>query len=274
MLEAHWEQELQKVVPTKDLNFLSSVFPQLREIFPTFKSFSKAGIDDLKGTGMALDQSRNVQITDSILLLNRGDHFLLKVLPIEAQFSPVFGIGVADFNGDGKTDAILAMNFFGVIPGESRQDAGCGLLLLGDGEGGFKPATPLESGIAFFGEGRGLAVCDFDHDGRMDFAATQYRGGTKLFHNVTARRGLRVRLKGTSANPQAIGASVRLHFKSGRDSPAQEIKLGAGYLSQDSPGLVFGLPADPESLRIQWPGGKEQTVPVAQGAELVEAKAE
>jgi hypothetical protein len=79
---------------------------------------------------------------DSMVFLNRGDHFEARQLPIEAQFAPAFGISVADFDGDGNEDVFLAQNFFGVDAETSRHDAGIGLVLVGDGRGGFRALGP------------------------------------------------------------------------------------------------------------------------------------
>ena len=52
------------------------------------------------------------------------------------------------------------------------------------------------SGIKVYGEQRGCALADYDGDGRVDLAVTQNNGQTRLFHNVTAKPGLRVKLAG------------------------------------------------------------------------------
>src|SRR6185436_18427032 len=105
---------------------------------------------------------------DSMVFLNLGGHFEARTLPIEAQFAPAFGVSVADFDGNGNEDIFLAQNFFGVDAETSRHDAGTGLVLLGDGRGGFRALGPGESGVAIYGEQRGSAVADFDGDGCTD----------------------------------------------------------------------------------------------------------
>jgi hypothetical protein len=47
--------------------------------------------------------SRQITTTESAFLINDGKgNFILQALPYEAQFSPIRGIEVADFDNDGK----------------------------------------------------------------------------------------------------------------------------------------------------------------------------
>jgi enediyne biosynthesis protein E4 len=198
-----------------------------------------------------------VTTPDSMVFLNRGDRFEPRPLPIEAQVSPVFGITVGDFDGDGHADLIICQNFFGVSPDVSRHDAGRGLWLRGDGTGNFLAVSGQDSGIAVYGEGRGLAAADFDQDGRLDVAIAQNAGTTRIFRNTKAPPGLRVRLQGPDGNPEAIGAMVRLVDATGAPGPAWEIHAGSGYWSQDSSTLVLYLSDQREAaaILVRWPGG-------------------
>ena len=91
----------------------------------------------------------------------------------------------------------------------SRYDGGRGLILAGDGRGGFRPVPGQESGVKVYGEQRGSAVSDFDGDGRVDLAVSQNGAETKLYRNTSARPGLRVRLAGPAGNPNGVGAAMR-----------------------------------------------------------------
>jgi hypothetical protein len=62
-------------------------------------------------------------------------------------------------------------------------DAGRGLLLQGDGRGGFRAVPGQESGLLIYGEQRACAVGDFNHDGAIDLVVTQNSGPTKLYLN-------------------------------------------------------------------------------------------
>ena len=117
-----------------------------------------------------------------------------------------------------------------------------------------------ETGVYVMGEQRGVALGDFNHDARVDLAVSQNNAPTLLYLNQTGRRGLRVVLHGPAANPDAVGAKLRLLYEGGRPGPCRTIQAGAGYWSQDASTPVLGRPAVPATLWVRWPGGKEQTV--------------
>ncbi len=186
-------------------------------------------------------------------------------MPAEAQLAPGYAVCVGDYDGDGNEDVFLSQNFFAVAPDSSRCDAGRGLWLRGDGKGNLRAVRGQESGIKVYGEQRGAALCDDDGDGRIDLAVTQNGAETKLYHNVGARPGLRVRLKGMAGNPQGVGAQMRLGFGPGQ-GPVREIHAGSGYWSEDSAVQVLGTPQPPTQIWIRWPGGQETTSPIPENA--------
>jgi len=110
-----------------------------------------------------------------------------------------------------------------------------------------------ESGIKIYGEQRRSAVADYDQDGRIDLLVTQNRGTTQLFHNETAKPGLRVRLN-------AIGTTIRL--KAGEKfGPAREIHQ-AGV-------QVMSMPEPPTHVWVRWPGGKTTLSQIPAGAKEI-----
>ncbi|MDB6040393.1 MAG: ASPIC/UnbV domain protein, partial [Verrucomicrobiales bacterium] len=185
-----------------------------------------------------------------------------------AQFTPAFGINVADFDGDGCEDIFLSQNFFAVQPQTSRNDAGRGLLLKGHGRGAFATKDGAQSGIKIYGEQRGSAAADFDGDGRVDLVVSQNGGATTLLHNIGARPGLRVRLAGPARNPHAIGAVMRLEFED-KWGPSREVNCGSGYWSQNSLVQVLATPAVPTRIQIVWPGGRLTTSPLQESGKEV-----
>ena len=257
---------LSKVTPWREREVLLGAMPFLALKAPDHHAYGRASVQELLGEKAAAARELKATTFDSMVFLNRGDHFEAHPLPVEAQFAPAFGVSVADFDGDGHEDLFLAQNFFGVDAESCRQDAGTGLVLLGDGQGGFRALRPQEAGIAIYGEQRGCAVADFDEDGRVDLVVAQNRGPTRLFHNLRAAPGIRVQLCGPPDNPDAIGACVRLCWGDNKFGPAREIHAGSGYWSQDSSTLVLAAPTPPVALQVRWPGGKQQLWPCPPGA--------
>jgi len=97
----------------------------------------------------------NFNEPNTLLLINNGNlSFERRPLPVNAQFSPVYGIEIEDVNNDNKPDLLLGGNLFPVKPEIGRYDAMHGLVLLGDGLGNFEPSPSLQSGIMLKGEVR------------------------------------------------------------------------------------------------------------------------
>jgi hypothetical protein len=270
LLETETDGKSDRLLPRRDMAFLSAGMPWLRARFPTHKAFSTADVNSILSQPSDKAQFVQANTLASMAFLNRGDHFEARRLPGQAQWAPAFGLNVADMDGDGSEDVFLAQNFFAMLPEEPRLDAGRGLWLRGDGKGGLKSVPGQESGIKIYGEQRGSATCDFDADGRTDLVVTQNGGATKLFHNETAQPGLRVRLQGPPGNPLGIGAVLRL-FCGGKAGPARELHGGSGYWSQDSAIQVLATPQPPTKLEVRWPGGKVATVPVPASAREITA---
>ena len=124
-----------------------------------------------------------------------------------------------------------------------------------------------------YGEQRGVVVADFNEDGRVDLVVTQNGAETKLYENVGAKPGLRVRLVGPPGNPQGVGAVVRL-ASDGRLGPAREVHAGSGYWSQDGAVQVMGCAGVPTRVQVRWPGGRLTEVPVPPGSRELQVQYE
>jgi hypothetical protein len=270
MIEAHYEAPLDKTVPLRQLGVLVNGLPFLRQRFASNRAYGLASIQEVLGERLGAARKLEANWLESTVFLNRGDHFEVRVLPVEAQMAPAFATCIADFDGDGKEDLFMAQNFFATEPGTPRYDAGRGLLLKGDGKGGFTPVPGQDSGIEVYGEQRGAACCDFDGDGRLDLAVTQNGAETKLYRNLAAKPGLRVRLRGLGNNPQGFGAVLRLKTQE-RWGPAREVHGGAGYWSQDAVVQVLAAPQPAQELQVRWPGGKTTVFQIPAAASEVAA---
>jgi hypothetical protein len=265
IVEADYDPALKAIVPRRMRDKVAETLPELLGRFSTHKAFGQASMAEVLGSHQAAAHQVSVTTLASMVFLNRSNHFEARTLPPEAQFAPAFSVNVADFDGDGHEDVFLSQNFFANQPEVPRYDAGRGLLLRGDGTGMVEAVPGQESGILVYGEQRGAAVADFDHDGRVDLVVTENGAATKLFRNVAAKPGLRVRLIGPPGNSDGIGAQMRLFFGE-RAGPMREIHGGSGYWSLDSTVTVLSLPEPPSQLWVRWPGGKITSTPLASHA--------
>jgi enediyne biosynthesis protein E4 len=84
--------------------------------------------------------------------------FVFHPFPLVAQEAPVNTMVYTDVNGDGKADLILGGNEYEASVMTGRYDASYGLLLEGDGKGGWVGVSPAESGLILDGDVRDLKV--------------------------------------------------------------------------------------------------------------------
>ncbi len=267
-IESVWDPFLGKRVPVRGRLALAKVLPWVAGMYPTLRAVGPADVQAMLEPAGHTPTMLKLNTLDTTLFLNTGESLEKVDLPAEAQFAPTFGCSVADFDGDENEDIYLAQNFFNVDSESSRHDAGLGLVMLGDGQGGFRTLSSTESGVANLGHARGSVVSDFNGDGRVDLLTAQNNDRVKLHLNLTGRPGLRVRLKGAGENVQAIGASIRLG-QNGSLGPKREIRLGSGYWSQDGLVQLFVVGDSKAKLHIRWADSSIATVPVPAGAKAI-----
>jgi enediyne biosynthesis protein E4 len=107
--------------------------------------------------------SYSISTLSTSILINEGDGtFKVNSLPIEAQFSPMYGISIIDADRDGKLDIIAGGNLYRAKPEVGRYDASYGVFLKGDGKGNFISIPAKESGLFLDGEVRDIVKvrCD------------------------------------------------------------------------------------------------------------------
>ena len=257
--------------PVHDRSWLSQGIPKIASEFKSHAEFSRATIPAiLTRLGVSAAPWVGASELSSMVFLNRGSRFDALPLPMEAQKAPVFSVHVGDLDGDGLQDLLCSQNFFGTASDLTREDGGYGLVLRGRGEGTFEAWDPHVSGIRVFGEQRGAALGDFDHDGRLDVVISQNHGATRLFRNRAAVPGLRVVLKGTPGNPDGVGTELRLEDGQGRLGPMQTVGAGSGYWSQDSAVRILTRSNNAVALRVRWPNRPEQRLPLSPSQTTVE----
>ncbi len=245
------------VLPVRGRSCSSNAMPFLKDKFPTYRSFASATLDEIY-TPECLRKSYEFKATtlESGVYMNEGDgRFTFEPFPRIAQAAPGYGAVAGDFDGDARCDVYFVQNFFTREPETGFWDGGLSLMLRGDGDGGFTPVSPVESGLIIDGDAKGLALTDIRGAGLPTFAIAQNDGPLRVLRG--RRRLVSVRLEGRDGAPPPIGARVTLR-SDGQPNQTQELYAGSGYLSQSSPVLFFGA-ADGATayFHVKWPDGTE-----------------
>jgi len=136
------------LVPSRGRECSSEQMPFILSSFPTYEDFATASLMDVYGEEK-LESALHLQVNTfaSAVFINQGSHFERKQLPNHAQISPINRILVEDINQDGIPDLIIAGNMYNTEVETPRYDAGNGLVLIGDGNGNFKPKTVVNTGF-------------------------------------------------------------------------------------------------------------------------------
>ncbi len=190
-----------------------------------------------------------------------------------------FGVMFFDWDLDGRLDLVsinghLEEEITKVQASQKyRQPA---QLFWNAGAAGFVPVGPEQAGSALFTPivGRGCAQADLDGDGDEDLLFTQTGGAPLLLRKDRPidRRWVRLKLVGTRANRDALGATVQL--KAGGKTQWRTVTANRGYLSSSALPLTFGLgeATGVESIEVVWPGGQRQSVTAPQPGTLTEVR--
>jgi hypothetical protein len=178
-----------------------------------------------------------------------------------------WGTHFLDYDNDGNLDLMIVNGHINEVIERTRRDVSYReppLLLHNDGRGNFENMAAL-AGPVFQQKyrARGLAVGDWDNDGRPDVIFTCLNDSPVLLHNTTQGAGswIGLQLEGTRSNRDAIGAKVVV--SAGGRKLVRWITGGGSYLSSHDKRLIFGLGKNaPEQAvaQIHWPAGEVQTV--------------
>ena len=150
---------------------LATQMPSIKKNYLHWSDYAGKTAKDILGDEYDKAKKYAAYTLQSAVAINDGKgNFTLKNLPIEAQYAPVFGIGVDDFNHDGKLDILLGGNFFEVKPEMGRYDANQGTVLLGDGKGNFNFMPFANSGLKIRGAVRDIQPINIGKQKRWVFS--------------------------------------------------------------------------------------------------------
>lgn len=146
-----------KMYPYVTRDELLDQMSMMRTRYPDYASYADATMNDI-----FTDEERNGMIRleanclKTTLFLNKNGKLTEANLPIEAQTSPIHTLTVLDHNGDGKKDLLLCGNVNRARLRFGKSDANYGLLLTGDGRGGFSAVPQRRSGFWLTGDVRSV----------------------------------------------------------------------------------------------------------------------
>ena len=187
-----------------------------------------------------------------------------------------WGTSFLDFDNDGWKDLIVANGH--VYPAVDKFQWGTSfaqqLLLFKNGGKPAKGQLRFErvaaapnSGLAESVSARGLAIGDFDGDGKPDVIVAGMDGTPSLLRNVTDTKNnwLAIKLVGDPAKKtpkDAVGST--LYVTTGSLRQRFDITSGGGYASQNEQVARFGLGENRkiDNVEIIWANGEKQKISV------------
>lgn len=205
----------------------------LRKKFPTYAVYAEAQVPAFfPAQELAEAYVATGEYFTSVYLENTGarqkgslPQFKLRPLPMQAQIAPVFGLAAVDYDQDGYLDLISVGNLYATEVQNGPYDASLGLVMRGDGQGNFRPVSPVRSGFVIDGDAKGLAQIRVGNDCLL-WLVTQNNGAMRAYQQTSEPVGALLTLQPADAYAVvtlASGKKVR-----------QEFYYGSTYLSQSS----------------------------------------
>lgn len=154
----------EKSYPIAMKDELVKQIPSLSAKFKKFDDYRNATVSDMFAPEI-LNRSYklNACYMASCVMLNSADgSFMLKPLPLEAQFSPVYALYADDIDHDGTCDILTGGNLYKAKPGTGIYDASYGQFLKGNIDGRFTSVSALNSGFFTKGEIRNFKTLNID----------------------------------------------------------------------------------------------------------------
>ncbi len=146
-----------KSVPLALRDELTNALPYLKPRYPKYSDYAGQTLEQVFDSGLNNAVVKQAEtFATAVALSNRDGSYTLVALPSAAQIAPVYGILAGDFDHDGNTDLLLAGNFSGVQPEIGSMMASYGLILRGNGRGGFTLLHADQSGFVVPGESRDI----------------------------------------------------------------------------------------------------------------------
>ncbi|MCR9246052.1 MAG: VCBS repeat-containing protein [bacterium] len=176
------------VLPVRGLSCSSGAMPFLRQKFDTYDKFARATLSEIYGESLQQCLELSCNELRHLVLENKGERFVAHALPPIAQASNADDVAIADFDGDGRLDLVLAQNSRSPEPETGPIAGGVGLLLLGRDGCEFEAMPAPASGLVVAEDGAAVAATDLDGDDVPDLI---YALNDGVVHTFYTRRSSR-----------------------------------------------------------------------------------
>ncbi|MCX2681631.1 FG-GAP-like repeat-containing protein [Galbibacter sp. EGI 63066] len=145
-----------KHYPLRGFSCSSQQVPSLKNEIKKYDVFASLELEEVYGEEKLEEALHYTADTfASVYIENRGNgQFKISKLPNMAQLSNINDFLINDYNNDGNIDVLATGNLFVSEIETTRNDAGTGVLLLGDGKGGFSFQDNTKSGFFTRGDAK------------------------------------------------------------------------------------------------------------------------
>jgi enediyne biosynthesis protein E4 len=218
--------------PLASLDLLTRQLPVLKKRLLHYRDFARTSTSQLlRYLPQAPSEKLQCSVVTSSLIVNAGKgKFILKPLPMEAQFAPVNGIMPEDIDLDGDMDILLVGGRYDTEISGGRSDASVGTMLLNDGAGNLETVSTLASGLILKGDARALVRVELAN--RRSLVLTSMNNDRSVNYVLDQLDGFqRLRLM-----DEEVYAVVH-QLNGGRRK--MEFFAGRGYLSQGSRTIIL-----------------------------------
>jgi enediyne biosynthesis protein E4 len=158
----------EKSYPSPTRDELTDQIPFFKKRFTNYGAYTTATIETiLSDDEIATSRVHKAYRLESTYFRNDGHGFTLNALPSTVQFSPIFSLLATDINNDGKLDVVGGGNLSKMGARFGKASSSFGVVLIGNGKGGFDCLPSTKSGICIRGDIRKILI---EKNNRLIFA--------------------------------------------------------------------------------------------------------
>ena len=209
------------------------------------------------------------QETKSLYRNEGGKYFTDKSAPLGIAERTIphvaFGYKFTDFDNDGWLDLVIAnghvQDNIDALDKTAKYREETQFLHNREGKLFTEVSASMSAEVTKPIVGRGLAIGDYDNDGKLDALVVDSEGVPLLLHNIAPEKNhwLSVKLEGSGFNKLAIGAMATVEAE-GR-TMVHRCAADGSYMSASDLRVHFGLGKSdkPVTVSVKWRNGKTET---------------